>query len=143
MLPCTQSLKDLSWKPVRIILSDGPLSVNAADVPNVDPIVFELGVPVLGVCYGTQLIAWRVDPSNVAPGVKREYGETSMAIRKLGTHADRLFEGLGDSLNVVMSHFDKIVRLPDGFDILSTTQNSEFAGIAHKTLPIWGMCVLA
>jgi hypothetical protein len=47
----------------------------------------------------TAVPAWRVDPNNVAPGVAREYGETSMAIRKIGNHADRLFEGLGDSLN--------------------------------------------
>ena len=45
------------------------------------------------------VLAWRVNPSNVAPGVNREYGETSMAIRRIGSHADRLFEGLGDSLN--------------------------------------------
>ncbi|KAH7265337.1 class I glutamine amidotransferase-like protein [Fusarium redolens] len=139
MLPCTQKLKDLSWKPVGIILSGGPSSVYSPDAPNVDPLVFELGVPVLGVCYGCQLIAWRVNPNNVAPGVAREYGETSMAIRKIGNHADRLFEGLGDSLNVVMSHFDKLVHLPDGFKTIATTKNSEFAGIAHDSLPVFGI----
>ncbi|KAF5676512.1 GMP synthase [Fusarium denticulatum] len=139
MLPCTQKLKDLSWKPVGIILSGGPSSVYSPDAPNVDPLVFELGVPVLGVCYGCQLIAWRVNPNNVAPGVAREYGETSMAIRKVGNHADRLFEGLGDSLNVVMSHFDKLVHLPDGFKTIATTKNSEFAGIAHDSQPVFGI----
>ncbi|KAF5621831.1 GMP synthase [Fusarium sp. NRRL 52700] len=139
MLPCTQKLKDLSWKPVGIILSGGPSSVYSPDAPNVDPLVFELGVPVLGVCYGCQLIAWRVNPNNVAPGVAREYGETSMAVRKIGNHADRLFEGLGDSLNVVMSHFDKLVHLPDGFKTIATTKNSEFAGIAHDSQPVFGI----
>ncbi|KAF5966640.1 GMP synthase [Fusarium coicis] len=139
MLPCTQKLKDLSWKPVGIILSGGPSSVYSPDAPNVDPLVFELGVPVLGVCYGCQLIAWRVNPNNVAPGVAREYGETSMAIRRVGNHADRLFEGLGDSLNVVMSHFDKLVHLPDGFKTIATTKNSEFAGIAHDSQPVFGI----
>ncbi|KAI0125369.1 class I glutamine amidotransferase-like protein [Xylariales sp. AK1849] len=139
MLPCTQKLKDLAWKPVGIILSGGPSSVYSPDAPSVDPLVFDLGVPVLGVCFGNQLIAWRVNPSNVAPGLNREYGETLMAIRKTGSHADRLFEGLGDSLNVVMSHFDKVVHLPDGFKIIATTKNSEFAGIAHESLPIFGI----
>ena len=92
MLPCTQKLKDLTWKPVGIVLSGGPSSVYSPDAPSVDPLVFELGVPVLGVCFGNQLIAWRVNPNNVAPGVNREYGETSMAIHKISSHADRLFE---------------------------------------------------
>ncbi|KAL7936354.1 hypothetical protein V8C35DRAFT_295295 [Trichoderma chlorosporum] len=139
MLPCTQKLKDLTWKPVGIVLSGGPSSVYAPDSPTVDPLVFELGVPVLGVCFGNQLIAFRVNPKNVAPGVNREYGETSMTIHKVGGHADRLFEGLGDSLNVVMSHFDKVVHLPDGFQTIATTKNSEFASIAHESLPIFGI----
>ncbi|GKU00353.1 gmp synthase [Fusarium langsethiae] len=139
MLPCTQKIKDLGWKPVGVILSGGPSSVYGDDAPGVDPLVFELGVPVLGVCYGNQLIAWRANPKSVAPGVNREYGETQMAIHKIGSHGDRLFEGLGDSLNVVMSHFDKVVQLPDGFKTIATTKNSEFAGIAHETQPIFGI----
>ncbi|RGP75838.1 gmp synthase [Fusarium longipes] len=139
MLPCTQKIKDLGWKPVGVILSGGPSSVYAEDSPGVDPEVFELGVPVLGVCYGNQLIAWRANPKSVAPGVNREYGETQMSIHKIGGHGDRLFEGLGDSLNVVMSHFDKVVQLPDGFKTIATTKNSEYAGIAHESQPIFGI----
>ncbi|KAL2209168.1 GMP synthase [Sarocladium strictum] len=139
MLPCTQKIKELGWKPVGIILSGGPSSVYASDAPTVDPEVFELGVPVLGVCFGNQVIAHRVNPSNVAAGKVREYGETPLTIRKAGHHGDRLFEGLGETLNVVMSHFDKVVSLPEGFEIIATTQNSEFAGIAHKSDPIFGI----
>ncbi|KAL6922171.1 hypothetical protein ACHAPO_002931 [Fusarium lateritium] len=139
MLPCTQKIKDLGWKPVGVVLSGGPSSVYADDAPGADPAVFELGVPVLGVCYGNQHIAWRANPKSVAPGVTREYGETELTVHKIGTHGDRLFEGLGDSLNVVMSHFDKVVQLPDGFKTIATTKNSEFAGIAHETEPIFGI----
>ncbi|KAK0390824.1 hypothetical protein NLU13_0327 [Sarocladium strictum] len=139
MLPCTQKIKELGWKPVGIVLSGGPSSVYESDAPTVDPEVFELGVPVLGVCFGNQVIAYRVNPSNVAAGKVREYGETPLTIRKVGNHGDRLFDGLGETLNVVMSHFDKVVSLPEGFEIIATTQNSEFAGIAHKTLPVFGI----
>jgi GMP synthase (glutamine-hydrolysing) len=124
--PALKNLIELPWKPVGIILSEGPSNVYASDAPTVDSAVFELGVPVLGVCFGNQVIAWRVNPKNVAADEIREYGETSMAIQKVGGQGDRLFEGLGDSLNVVMSHFDKVVHLPDGFQTIATTKNIEF-----------------
>lgn len=84
-------------------------------------------------------MAWRIDQQNVARGTTREYGETELTIHKIGEHADRLFEGLGDSLNVFMSHFDKLVRLPEGFEIIATTKGAEFAGIAHKSKPFYGL----
>lgn len=114
-----------------------------------------------GICYGCQEMAWRIDQGNVARGITREYGETELTIHKIGQHADRLFEGLGDSLNglftrptlhckglrssdtyhsiVFMSHFDKLVRLPEGFEIIATTKGAEFAGIAHQSKPFFGL----
>ncbi|KAI0003464.1 class I glutamine amidotransferase-like protein [Xylariaceae sp. FL0662B] len=141
MLPCTAKLKDLSWTPVGIVLSGGPASVYDEGAPHVDPAIFDLGVPILGICYGCQEIAWRVGAENVAPGEAREYGHADVTIRKVGdsSHVDRLFEGLGDIMHVYMSHFDKLIRLPEGFVPIASTQNSEFAGIAHQTKPIFGI----
>ncbi|EQK99488.1 GMP synthase [Ophiocordyceps sinensis CO18] len=141
MLPCTTRLQDLTWSPVGIILSGGPSSVYDQGAPHVDPAVFDLGVPILGICYGCQELAWRADAENVAPGEAREYGHADVAVRKAGgsSHVDKLFEGLGDIMHVYMSHFDKLVHLPQGFVTVASTQNSEFAGIAHQSKPVFGI----
>jgi len=139
MLSCTTKVADLPFKPAGIILSGGPASVYDKDGPHVDPAIFDLGVPILGICYGCQEIAWRLNDQNVARGTTREYGETQLTIHKVGGDADRLFDGLGESLNVVMSHFDKLVRLPEGFVTIASTKGAEFAGIAHQSKPIFGV----
>ncbi|KAG5928854.1 GMP synthase (glutamine-hydrolyzing) [Claviceps africana] len=155
MLPCNTKLADLTWKPKGIILSGGPSSVYDEGSPHVDPAVFELGVPILGIWYVffttitaalTYLasavmdeIAWQSDSGNVARGTAREYGHADVAIHKAGSHADRLFAGLGETMHAYMSHFDKLVRLPKEFVVVAKTANSEFAGIAHETKPIFGV----
>ncbi|KAG6016680.1 GMP synthase (glutamine-hydrolyzing) [Claviceps lovelessii] len=144
MLPCNTKLADLTWKPKGIILSGGPSSVYDEGSPHVDPAVFELGVPILGICYGCQAsfvteIAWQSNSGNVARGTAREYGHADVTIQKAGSHADRLFAGLGETMHAYMSHFDKLVRLPEEFVVVAKTANSEFAGIAHQTKPIFGV----
>ncbi|KAL5085628.1 GMP synthase (glutamine-hydrolyzing) [Trichoderma cf. simile WF8] len=139
MLPCTAKLADLTWKPKGIVLSGGPSSVYDEGSPHVDPAVFELGVPILGICYGCQEIAWQSNSANVARGTAREYGHADVTIHKVDSHADRLFAGLGETMHAYMSHFDKLVRLPEGFVVVAKTANSEFAGIAHQTKPIFGV----
>lgn len=110
------------------------------ELKDVDPAIFELGVPILGICYGAQEIAWRIDSQNVARGVVREYGHADVTIHKTGDpYVDRLFAGLGDSMQAYMSHFDKLVKLPAGFVVVASTKNSEYAGIAHQTKPIYGV----
>src|ERR1700712_305698 len=93
MLPCTQKLAELSWKPKGIILSGGPYSVYEDGAPHVDPAVFEAGVPLLGICYGLQEIAWH-HGKNVLAGEKREYGHAELRVdrHKENTgHIDQLF----------------------------------------------------
>ncbi|KAI0856152.1 GMP synthase [Xylaria cubensis] len=141
MLPCTTKLADLNWTPAGIVLSGGPSSVYDEGAPMVDPAIFDLGVPILGICYGCQLLAWLINDKNVARGEAREYGETDLNIHKVGdsTGADRLFEGFGDTLHVFMSHFDKLVQLPEGFVTIASTKNTAYAGIAHQSKPIFGI----
>ncbi|KAK8041965.1 GMP synthase [Apiospora rasikravindrae] len=139
LLPCTTKVSELSWKPKGIIFSGGPSSVYDEGSPHVDPAVFDLNVPILGICYGCQEIAWRSDSKNVARGEKREYGQADVNVTKVGSQVDRLFAGLGDKVSVFMSHFDKLINLPTDFVVIANTKNSEFAGIAHKEKPIFGV----
>lgn len=142
MLPCTQKLADLSWTPKGIILSGGPYSVYEDGAPHADPAVFELGVPILGICYGLQEIAWKLDNKNVVAGEKREYGFASIKVERhqgKEAHIDRLFAGLGDELEVWMSHGDKLSQLPAGFEPVASTPNAPFAGIANTEKPMFGI----
>ncbi|KAG9259045.1 GMP synthase [Emericellopsis atlantica] len=139
LLPCTTKIAELTWKPKGIVFSGGPASVYDEGSPHVDPAVFDLNVPILGICYGCQEIAWRIDSKNVARGEAREYGHADVNVTKVNSHVDRLFAGLGDSVAAFMSHFDKLISLPKGFVVIAATKNSEFAGIAHEEKPIFGV----
>lgn len=141
MLPCTTKLSELKFKPVGVILGGGPYSVYDTDAPHADPAFFDLGVPVLGICYGQQELAHRVHKDNVVAGVHREYGSAELTAQR-GTnaqHVDRLFEGLESSIKVWMSHGDKLAKLPEGFHTIATTRNSEYAAIAHDSMPVYGL----
>ncbi|KAF2164980.1 hypothetical protein M409DRAFT_56325 [Zasmidium cellare ATCC 36951] len=138
MLPCTQKIADLAWKPKGVILSGGPYSVYAEDAPHVDPAVFDLNVPILGICYGLQELAWHFG-KNVAAGEKREYGRTNVQVTRHNGHIDHLFDGLEDGLEVWMSHGDKLSKLPDNWVTTATTSNAPYAGIAHSSKPYYGI----
>ena len=141
MLPCTQRISALSWTPKGIILSGGPYSVYEKDAPHVDAAIFELDVPLLGICYGLQEMAWNFDNKNVLAGEKKEYGHAKLDIKRhRGKESlDRLLGGLGDEMEVWMSHGDKLANLPDCFSTIATTSNAPFAGIAHLSKPYYGI----
>jgi len=125
-----------AWKPAGVILSGGPASVYAPGAPQLDLGVLELGVPVLGICYGLQLLA-RGLGGVVEPAEEREYGR---ALLKLARE-DALFAGLpgGAERAVWMSHGDRVLRLPPGFVVLATSENSPFAAVRHQERPIFGL----
>jgi GMP synthase (glutamine-hydrolysing) len=124
------------WNPSGIVLSGGPSSVLDADAPDFDPTILDIDCPLLGVCYGLQLIAHHlggvIEKSN-----DREYGRTLLKIER----DDTLFTGLeGPAERVVwMSHGDRILRFPPGFDILATSDASPFAAVRHQERPLWGL----
>lgn len=142
MLPCTQKISELSFKPKGIILSGGPYSVYWDDAPHVDPAVFDMGVPILGICYGLQEIAWHSDQKNVVAGEKREYGHAILNVHKHSgktAHVDALFAGLEDDMDVWMSHGDKLSQRPAGFVTVAASENAPFAGIAHEEKEWFGI----
>ena len=142
MLPCTQKMSDLTWRPKGIILSGGPYSVYEQNAPHVDPAVFQLGVPVLGICYGLQEIAWYYGKTNVLAGEKREYGHAKIRIERhagQANHIDELFGQLEEDMIVWMSHGDKLSNIPDKFVMVARTSNAPFAGIAHAEQRLYGI----
>ena len=141
MLPCTQKILELNWKPKGVILSGGPYSVYEQDAPHIDPALFDLQVPILGICYGLQEIAWHYG-KNVLAGERREYGHASVKIERNESkepHVNTLFSSLGEKLEVWMSHGDKLSHLPPSFSAIASTTSAPFAGISHDTRPIFGL----
>lgn len=134
MLPCTQKIAELGWTPKGVILSGGPYSVYAPDAPHVDHDVFKLNVPILGICYGMQELAW-INGKQVHRGEKREYGPSTLHVVDKD---NELFKGI-DNSTVWMSHGDKLSGLPTGFKTIATSDNSPYCGIKHETKQIYGI----
>ncbi len=118
-----------------IVLSGGPASVLDTGAPTVDPGIFELGLPVLGICYGQQLTA-KLLGGVVAPAVRREFGAADLEVRE----ERELFHGFGGRrLRVWMSHGDRVERLPAGFKTIADSPGSPYAAIAHESRPFFGV----
>ncbi|MEZ4559876.1 MAG: glutamine-hydrolyzing GMP synthase [Caldilineaceae bacterium] len=124
-------------KPRGIILSGGPNSVYAPGAPTLPAAVVDAGVPVLGICYGLQLLAHRLG-GKVAPSTEREYGHAVVTVA--GADADDpLFAGLPSDLRVWMSHGDRVERLPAGFHAIARSENSPLAAIADPARGLYGI----
>jgi len=119
---------------VGIILSGGPQSVYAKTAPHPDPAIFQLGVPILGICYGVQLMGHFLG-GKVAHSQAREYGHGRLTIKRPG----KLFAGLPRRLRVWNSHGDKLTRLPPGFVATAVSDNSPFAGIEDRKRGFYGI----
>jgi GMP synthase (glutamine-hydrolysing) len=135
VLPCTAKLEEIRGaNPIGIVLSGGPCSVYDADAPPADPAVLELGLPVLGICYGLQFITHQLG-GRVRSAEKREYGHAEV---ELVDARNPLFAGLPASLHVWMSHGDEALELPPGFHLTAKTA-SAVAGIASPERRIWAV----
>jgi GMP synthase (glutamine-hydrolysing) A subunit len=123
------------WAPCGVILSGGPNSVYGEGVPTADPALLELGVPVLGVCYGMQLLA-QLSGGTVQRAARREYGRAGVEV--LG---GRLFQGFGagEETPVWMSHGDHVDVAPPGYNIVARSDNTPVAAIEHRDRPLYGV----
>jgi GMP synthase (glutamine-hydrolysing) len=117
-----------------IILSGGPSSVYAKKAPHPDPAIFKLGLPMLGICYGVQLMAHFLG-GKVEHSERREYGHGQLKLNEKCP----LFEGLGSTLDVWNSHGDKVTKLPKGFRIVAKKENAPYAAIEDPKRRFYGL----
>src|SRR5438876_4168255 len=135
LLPYTTPLDQiLSRRPRGIVLSGGPDSVYAPGAPGIDPALYDQGVPILGICYGMQLMARQLG-GEVAPGAQREFGKTELRVRRPGS----LFAGLNDHLVCWMSHGDRVDAPPPGFEVAARTENAPVAAMANPGRRLFGV----
>ena len=128
ILPYNKSAKEiLAQQPKGIIFSGGPSSVNAENAPEIDPDVFKAGVPILGICYGMQLMAKTLG-GEVSKPEKHEYGHTDFY--RNGSSA--LFEGVSEKTAVWMSHGDAVTEMPAGFGLTGHTDLTPTAAMADE-----------
>jgi GMP synthase (glutamine-hydrolysing) len=121
-------------EPKAVILSGGPASVYEDGAPRPDPRIWRAGIPVLGICYGLQLMAHELG-GDVVPAAKREYGPATVTI----TTGDGLFAGIAPDQPVWMSHGDSIVTPPPGFAPLARTDSTPYAGLADGDRRLYGI----
>ncbi|MCO0831630.1 glutamine-hydrolyzing GMP synthase [Fructobacillus sp. W13] len=123
------------YNPKGIILSGGPKSVYDEDAFTIDPEIFELGIPVLGVCYGMQLIAWHLGGKVEANPGNGEFGQTEIT----QTAPSKLFEGTPEKQIVLMSHSDNVTKLPEGFKVAAGSDKTPIAAIANDEAGLYGV----
>jgi GMP synthase (glutamine-hydrolysing) len=121
-------------RPAGLILSGGPASVYADGAPRIDPEIYRLGIPILGICYGMQLTAMTLG-AQVTHVQHREYGPAMLGVKA----PHHLFEGLDPELAVWMSHGDQVRDDAGIFEVLGSTRTCPFAAVRHRELPIFGV----
>ena len=134
--PPTRSLKWIKdWKPQGIILSGGPNSVYGDNVPTADPAILDLSTPVLGLCYGMQVMA-HLSGGTVVRADRREYGRATIEVK-----GGKLFSGFekGEETPVWMSHGDHVDTPPPGYDVTASSSNTPVAAFEHKTKPLYAL----
>jgi len=130
----TPAAEVAALKPKGLILSGGPASVYDKGAPQIDPRIFSLGVPVLGICYGLMLMANHLGGRVVFSG-RREYGAGVLHIK----NGSELLGGLGEQLDVWNSHGDEVTALPKGFHVAGTTEGCDFAAVEDPQRKLYGL----
>jgi len=124
----------LAKKPAAIILTGGPASVHVENAPACDPRIFSLGIPVLGICYGMQLMAQELG-GEVRASQLKEYGRTQLDIKG----DDLIFQGIGRPTQVWMSHGDSICSIPSDFQVTASTANCPIAAMCAPSRQLYGV----
>jgi GMP synthase (glutamine-hydrolysing) len=136
--PCTLSASAIqALDPKGIILSGGPASVNAEHAPKVDAAIFDLGVPILGICYGQQLMCQSLG-GKVEMANEREFGRAELEAIKESPLFNNVLK-TGEKSAVWMSHGDRVEALPEGFAPIAHTASAPFAAIAYETRRFYGL----
>jgi len=125
-------------RPTGIILSGGPKSVHVEGAPLLDPVVYELGIPVLGICYGAQLVAAQLG-GRVARTGRGEYGRTRLTLASAGGPPSVIFTKVPPAFDVWMSHFDGISEAPPGFRATATSADAPVAALEDPSRGIYGV----
>jgi GMP synthase (glutamine-hydrolysing) len=123
-----------AFRPTALILSGSPASIYQADAPKPDPAILELGIPILGICYGLCVLT-DLCGGVVSRAARREYGPADLLVDR----AEELFADLPGTLPVWMSHGDKVDTLPGVFRVLAHTGNSPYAAIRHRERPVFAV----
>ncbi|HMK33924.1 MAG TPA: glutamine-hydrolyzing GMP synthase [Desulfomonilaceae bacterium] len=122
-------------KPAAVVLSGGPASIYDPDSPQLDKRILDLRIPTLGICYGLQAIAHTLG-GTVQPAQDREYGRANLSFVAKDS---ALLEGISEGAQVWMSHGDKVIQLPEGFSVSSSTPDTVFASFEHRVRAIYGV----
>ncbi|MEW5897627.1 MAG: glutamine-hydrolyzing GMP synthase [Bacillota bacterium] len=135
MLPYHTPLAEIKAKSPRgIVFSGGPASVYQNGAPQCDPGIYELGIPILGICYGMQLMTLQLG-GVVAPAEYREYGKAALEVLA----PDQILQGLAPREQCWMSHGDRVEAAPPGFQVLARTEQAPVAAIAQEQKKIYGV----
>jgi len=136
ILPCNAPLSEIQeFNPSAIILSGGPASVYADDAPRCAPEIFTMGKPILGICYGLQMIAYDMG-GEVDRSAYREFGRAELIIED---KTCKLFADIAERTSVWMSHGDKLTKIPPGFRVVARSKNSPICALANDEKKIYGI----
>lgn len=136
LLPHDTPLEQIAArKPAGLVFSGGPPSVYETDAPTIDPAVYDLGIPILGICYGMQLMAKQLGGEVVPGGQQREYGKTDLRV----IDPQPLFGGLNGELVCWMSHGDRVESAPPGFQVAASTPSTPVAAISNEQRRLYGV----
>ena len=133
--PFNKDLTEFSSPPKGVILSGGPKSVNDDDAPSLNKEIFSFEIPILGICYGLQILAHNSIPGCVEKAERREFGRSELIV----DDQTDLFQNIPQESIVWMSHGDHIKALPDEFEVIGHTDNAKVAAVRHKNKAIYGV----